>query len=203
MSLTRTAKSPFLFLLLLPLFLQAQEITLAQTGRGPCTIRLTATIRWQALTVRAHRADLKQCTVGQEVLLHLVKQAVTGKAAFFKSHDFKSIFIGRIVEYPGLMSYLLEQSKSDSLWLKTEGRPAKGDVNSYVARIMAGHPLTAQINRLLQKAGYRVSAVSVEKVLVGSYRRIPRYQGQKFSGALPFDAQMYFTLSPVKEAQNK
>jgi len=124
-------------------------------------------------------------------------------ASLLSTGSFQSIFLGRIVEYPDLMSYLVNRSRSDSLWLRSKGRPRKGGVNLYVQTILATHPLIGKMNRLLKKVGYRISGVSVEKVLVGRYKDIPRYHGQKFTGGLPFDAQLYVLLKKIKKSTQK
>ena len=51
--------------------------------------------------------------------------------------------------------------------------------------------LMAEIETALEKGGYRIVGVTVEKVLVGGFREIPFYQGKALSGRVPYDAQVW------------
>jgi hypothetical protein len=52
----------------------------------------------------------------------------------------------------------------------------------------------AQIEMVFAKGGYRVAGVTVEKVLVGGFRKIPLHQGELHPERVPFDAQVWFRL---------
>jgi hypothetical protein len=52
----------------------------------------------------------------------------------------------------------------------------------------------AQIETTVAKSGYRVTGVSVEKVLVGGLREVPQYAGDMAAGLFPYDAQVWFRL---------
>jgi hypothetical protein len=46
----------------------------------------------------------------------------------------------------------------------------------------------------LREQGYRITSVSVEKVLVGGFENVPQFEGSRRKGKIPFDAQVWFRL---------
>ena len=187
-----------LFLFFLISQLSAQEITLSQLSVGNCTIRLQADFKWKVLIIRAHQPNFKPCRMTQATLIQLIKEAASKNDSVFQFHSFTSIFIGRAVEYPWLSAFMALKAKDDSLWSLKRGRPKEKNINHYVEKFLAQHEFLQEINPIFAKVHYRIKGVSVEKVLVGTYKNIPNYAGQKFKGGVPFDAQIYFLLQPLK-----
>ncbi len=64
----------------------------------------------------------------------------------------------------------------------------------YVTELLFQKELLAEIEAVLEKGGYRVVGVTVEKVLVGRFKQIPFYQGEILSGRVPYDAQVWLRL---------
>ena len=93
-----------------------------------------------------------------------------------------------------MSSFLSEQAFKDSLWNRIKGHPKKQNVNRYVETILYRHPVISQLDSVMQKVGYGISGVSVEKVLIGRYQNLNDFNGPKFRGGLPFDAQVYLIL---------
>jgi hypothetical protein len=79
-------------------------------------------------------------------------------------------------------------------WDAKRGKPKTGDLNGYVARLLARKAITAPINETLVPCGYRMRSVTVEEVLVGSIRDMPLYQGKVVPGKVPYDTQVWFRL---------
>jgi hypothetical protein len=50
------------------------------------------------------------------------------------------------------------------------------------------------IEAVLVKGNYKIVGVTVEKVLVGSFRESPLYRGVAFPGKVPYDAQVWLRL---------
>ncbi len=68
------------------------------------------------------------------------------------------------------------------------------DINKYVSQLQFRKELMAQIETVFEKAGCRIRAVTVEKVLVGGFGEIPFYQGEMRPRQVPYDAQVWFRL---------
>ncbi|MGZ8144272.1 MAG: hypothetical protein ACXW0L_07080, partial [Methylosarcina sp.] len=68
------------------------------------------------------------------------------------------------------------------------------EINHYVARVLHNPELLAPIENVMARHGYRISGVSVEKVLVGDFRDLPFYEGKTHAGSIPFDAQVWLRL---------
>lgn len=98
----------------------------------------------------------------------------------------KSIFIGRLISYPELSESLKRLALSDAAWDKKEGKGRRSD-NEVVARLLIASPEIAPLRAAIEKSGYRLKAISVEKVLV-----VPS------GGALlPFDALTHLVVEPA------
>ena len=197
MFVAKASKSVYVFWLFIfaitPLWAQ-NEIILSQMKVGECSMALQANLKWKTITLQARQPDLKNCKMNRANLISLIKEAVAKNKLLFRSHEFTSIFIGRAVEFPWLSSFLSEQAFKDSLWNRIKGHPKKQNVNRYVETILYRHPVISQLDSVMQKVGYRISGVSVEKVLVGRYQNLIDFNGPKFKGGLPFDAQVYLIL---------
>ncbi len=107
---------------------------------------------------------------------------------------YSSLFIGRLVDYPWLSQYLATAAYRDGGWNAKKGRPAALDINRYVAQVLFNKELLAPVAAVLATGGYRITGVSVEKVLVGGFREVPSYQGKMAPGRVPYDAQAWFRL---------
>jgi hypothetical protein len=68
------------------------------------------------------------------------------------------------------------------------------DTNKYVSAALSSKEVTTQFEDAFGDKGYRIKAVSVEKVLVGGFRDVPLYQGKMVPGKVPFDAVIWFRL---------
>ncbi len=180
---------------IVPVSSGAQTVTVSRLTVDSCQAYLQADFRWQVLTVRISPAN---CSITQNQLLQLMQRAVSENDSVFSNHRFSSVFIGRAVEFPWLSNFIVRQALRDSAWAKKRGRPHGQNINAYVARLIEKHPFISKLNSVLAKVHYKITGVSVEKVLVGSYRHLTHYSGEKFEGDVPFDAQVYLLLQPLK-----
>ena len=90
---------------------------------------------------------------------------------------------------------LAESATRDRAWDAAAGRPRAGDVNRYVAGIM--NPIVGSLRDPLERHGYRIAGVSIEKVLVGDAENVRGWQGPRPGGKLPFDSQIWLRLERV------
>jgi hypothetical protein len=77
-----------------------------------------------------------------------------------------------------------------------QGAAKDGRNNQLVAQLLQQSDVLQNIRTSLQQAGYELTAVSVEKVLVGSHAELPRYLPAASQGRLPFDAQVWLVIAP-------
>jgi hypothetical protein len=121
-------------------------------------------------------------------------------AAFLKTDppklegSYASLSLGRLIDYPWLSQYLAITAYRDHGWDSKKGKPVAMDINKYASQLLFRKELMAQIETVFEKGGYRIRAVTVEKVLVGGFREIPFYQGEMHPGQVPYDAQVWFKL---------
>ena len=57
--------------------------------------------------------------------------------------------------------------------------------------------MTAELESPFLAAGYRITGASVEKVLVGTVRDLSFYEGDPFTGRVPYDALVWFKLERI------
>jgi hypothetical protein len=108
--------------------------------------------------------------------------------------SYSSISIGRLIDYPWLSQYLGTAAYEDRGWDLKNGKPAAMDINKYVANVLSRKELRTQIEPPFLKGGYKVIGVTVEKVLIGSFREVPLFQGEMVQGRVPYDAQVWIRL---------
>ena len=108
--------------------------------------------------------------------------------------NYSSLSMGRLIDYPWLSRYLADAARGDSRWDSKKGKPVFMDINKYVSLLLFAKDLMEPIEAVLVKGNYKIVGVTVEKVLVGSFREIPLYQGVAFPGKVPYDAQVWLRL---------
>lgn len=122
------------------------------------------------------------------------------KSAFSKADlpklegNYSSIYIGRLIDYPWLSKHLAVTAYKDPAWDKKRGKPVGLGINKYVSNILSRKEVTLPIEETFAGSGYRIISATVEKVLVGSFRQVPRYEGEMAPGKVPYDAQVWFRL---------
>jgi len=181
-----------LFVVALPLQAFAGVLTGQWPGRaGECELRLEEYDR-EALQLRMRQAGAtmwdsctSEATALAAALDGLLRAARTGREAPF------SLFLGRVVELPGLSRELVQTARGSQEWDARAGRPRTGDPNRFVAGILAK---SATLRDLVP--GYSITRVSVEKVLVPTRAEIRARTGggPVPEERLPYDAQLWVRL---------
>ena len=186
---------PLLILVLsvLPGTARAQDRVVYSVAAGECWLSFEANETWASLRLRV-RPESSDCHVEKETMLAALKAALSNTDPSHLSGTHASLSIGRLIDYPWVSQHLATTAYRDPAWDAKRGKPKGGDINAYVATILAREPITAPINETLAHRGYRVRSVTVEKVLVGGFRDVPLYQGKAVPGKVPFDAQVWFRL---------
>ena len=171
-----------------------QERLILAIQKGNCTLRVEADEQSQTLRLRV---------LPEGPVCHITKSAMQTilKAAFSKTDPpklegaYTSLFMGRLMEYPWLSEYLALSAYRDPHWDKKNGKPVSMDLHKYVQGILSRSELIAQFNETFGNSGYRVVAVTVEKVGVGSLQDVPLYGGKKLPGKIPCDALVWLILA--------
>lgn len=172
----------------------SQDVTISSIPVGECTLRVEASETWHTLRLRAIHPQQKGCMITRDAMLEVLDSAFAKSAEPSLSGNYSSLFIGRLIDYPWLCHFLADSARRDPAWDATRGRPLNGHINHYVANILSAKKLISQIEIPFQKNGYRMTGVSVEKVLVGGFDDVPFYKGERYNGFVPFDAMVWFRL---------
>jgi len=183
-----------IFLLLFPVIARSQEAVIVESKVGECRFSLEANDRWRTLRLRALHPQYHGCNIDQEAMLSALEAAFSKTEAPKLEGTYSSLSLGRLIDYPWMCQYLANAARHDRAWDLKKGRPGSMEINKYVADLLFQKELIGPLEPVLAKGGYRVVGVSVEKVLVGGAKEIPLYQGERFAGRVPFDAQVWLRL---------
>lgn len=111
--------------------------------------------------------------------------ALEGALQHYKSRtdlsEITSVFLGRLVPYKWLNTYLVEASKTSKQWDINKGRPVQGTSNQYVNTLLYKGKVLESFSRVLAKYNYKITGVSCEKVLINRDK-------------LPFDAMCWLVI---------
>jgi|WetSurMetagenome_2_1015567.scaffolds.fasta_scaffold244772_2 hypothetical protein len=181
------------FLVLPGTLLAYQERLILSLEAGKCVLRVEADDESRVLRLRVHPED-SDCGI-TKILMQTILRAAFSKTDPPKLEGtYSSLYLGRLIDYPWLSEYLALTASQDPRWDKKRGQPVSIDINKYVSIILSRKEAAGQIEEAFGDTGYRVSSVSVEKVLVGGFRNVPHYRGEMATGQVPFDAQVWFKL---------
>jgi hypothetical protein len=180
-----------LSLLLASTPLAAAEQVYAMSSAG-CQITLEADAHWSSLRVRAQEG----CLVSAATLEELLGAGLAVAAQRQTAAPYSAIALGRLLHYPWLVSELVAAAAATEQWDSIRGRAKDGQDNRLVAQLLSQSGALQGVRDSLAQAGYRVTAVSVEKVLVSSHAEYPQHIAPGMPGKLPFDAQVWLVIEP-------
>jgi hypothetical protein len=178
----------------------AGEAVLASIPAGECTLTVEAAENWPALRLRAGHPNHRPCFIEKAAVVEALTQAFAEPQPILASRDFTSLALGRLIDYPWLVRFLALRAAQDPHWDVTAGKPRRVHLNHYVADVLSAPEVVREIEAPLRERGYRITGVSVEKVLVGGFENVPQWDGSERKGQIPFDAQVWFrmTIQPEK-----
>lgn len=111
-------------------------------------------------------------------------------AAPFQKQDKQTvrIFLGRLIELPGLSKELSSTARQAKEWNLADGKPVRGNENVFVGRLLLK---SDALRELL--GGLKLAHVSVEKVLVPSRDMVTRWKrGAAYpSKRVPYDCLLW------------
>ena len=159
---------------------------------GPCRPHVETQSDGAAL-FRPHADAMTHCPVAEETYRGVISAWI---AAYGQTGvSITSIGLGRAVNYPWISSSLIRAALANPDWDRRRGRSRKHELNVFVAALLQEPRLLQRLSAPLAGSGYRVAAVSVEKVLVGRVNDV--LAGKRDDAALvPYDAQVWLVLRP-------
>lgn len=167
---------------------------MASIPAGECTLRVEASENWPALRLRAGHPHHRLCLIDKTAVIQVLTQAFSEPHPCLASREFTSLAIGRLIDYPWLVQFLALRAAQDPQWDAAAGKPRRLHVNRYVADALSSPEIVREIEAPLREPGYRITGVSVEKVLIGGFDNVPQLAGPRPRGKIPFDAQVWFRL---------
>ena len=170
----------------------ADAETLYQLDDAGCQASLETDASGPNLRVRADQ----DCPVSAGRLQELLEQGLSLAAPPQGKQAYSSIFLGRLVHYPWLVNALLQAAAASPQWDSVQGAAKDGQDNRAVAQLLSQTEALLGVRASLRRAGYELTGVSVEKVLVGGHTDFPYHLAQNTPGKLPFDAQVWLLLAP-------
>jgi hypothetical protein len=170
------------------------DAVIVSVPAGECTLSVEANDEWHTLRLRAHHPQYKSCHITEDEMIASLEAAFLKTETPSLKGDYSSLSIGRLIDFPWLSQYLADAAYSNHQWNSKKGKPVTLGFNNYVAHILFNQKLLASIQKTLANAGYRIVGMSVEKVLVGGFRKVPSYRGDHVRGLVPCDAQVWFRL---------
>jgi len=175
-----------------PAFSQVQVISSAKVGE--CDLTVESNDKWHTLRLRAHHPTYEGCRIDKASMVSVLSAAFSKDVSPKLEGSYSSLSIGRLIDYPWLSQHLAETAYRDPGWNSKKGKPVATGINQYVSQLLFRKEWMAPIETVFAKGGYRVAGVTVEKVLVGGFREVPFYQGERHPGRVPYDAQGWLKL---------
>lgn len=169
-----------------------ERLILART-EGTCVLRVEADDQSRTLRLRI-LPEGAGCQVTRAAVQATLKAAFATTDPPQLAGPYTSLFLGRLVEYPWLSNYLAMSADHVPRWNKKQGKPLAGDLHQYVRAVLSRPEIITQFDEPLDDSGYRVVAVTVEKVGVGDSKDVPMYIGPSRPGKVPYDALVWLTL---------
>jgi hypothetical protein len=106
------------------------------------------------------------------------------------------IFLGRLVELPGMSRELSSTTRHAKEWNLSAGKPVRGDAITFVTRQL----LKSDALRDLLGSGLRLVRVSVEKVLIPSRDMVTRWKrGASYPNKrVPYDCLLWVEVEAAR-----
>lgn len=183
---------------------QAADKTVYETRIGNCLGVVEADEKWHVLSLRRRpvAGAVMACRIDQEAMTKVMTGAFAALAKTPDAPRYESLFLGRIEYSHWLSNHLVQRARNDPDWNAVTGWPAEdttpGAVEAYVERVLAEPAVLAPLNQAAGQAGYRITGLSCEKVLVsspGTARLQPSWVPPGLR--VPYDALCWLALGPA------
>ena len=181
------------------------EIPLFTAEREACDISATATSEWRTVIFRItpHPGASRSCVATQDDtagMIALAFSTLSIKEMDTEGAAYRSIFLGRLIDYEWLSRRLSESAEADANWSAATGKARDGErAETYVQRSLDAPSVLDPLSDELKPYGYRAVGFSCEKAMIsgpdtGPYQ--PAWVGP--DKRLPFDALCHLVLKRIE-----
>lgn len=180
------------------------EVPLFTAQREACDINATATSEWQTIIFRIapHQGATRTCVATQNDTAGLITLAFATLS--IKEMDteasYRSIFLGRLIDYEWLSRQLSESAEADANWSAATGKASDGErAEAYVQRMLDVPSVLDPLSDALKPYGYRAGGFSCEKAMI-SGPDTKQFQPAWVAAdkRLPFDALCHLVLKRIE-----
>jgi hypothetical protein len=178
------------------------EEPLFSAERSGCTINASATTEGRTLIIRVqpHQGATAACVATESDTTGLIGLAFATLAIKqMETEGYRSVFLGRLIDYEWLGRHLAEHAAGDPRWSAMTGKTADGErAEAYVQRVLAVRSILDPIDTALEPYGYRAKGFSCEKAMVSGPDTKPFQPAWIVADKrLPFDALCHLTIEPL------
>ena len=179
--------------------------------RGDCSITWTAYSSELNKGVVKHSSQCPGPLSSQLPILTEICRGFLGRD--MNAAAFRTLFWGGLVpereplslEMPLRLALAAYRSPE---WDAKKGRPRNGDINRFVKNLANRELIYPELKELFARFQRSITLASVEKVRVLEAKKLPFYdhlrqQGVQAEDKLPFDAMVWFSVSPAPPDQNE
>ena len=145
----------------------------------------------RSASLRSHSPQSDACRVDEATYVRVVQDWLRARDGLA---PVSSLALGRAVDHPWISRHLADSALSSSAWSARISRAPAGEQNRYVAAVLSEPAFLQRLAAPFDAAGYVVTGVSVEKVLVGPARDHAS-DGRGGAARVPFDAQVWLRLA--------
>ena len=181
------------------------EVPLFTAQREACDINATATSEWRAVIFRItpHPGASRTCVGTQGDIAGLIALAFTTlsiKEMDREGASYRSIFLGRLIDYEWLSRQLSESAEADANWSAATGKASDGErAEAYVQRKLDVPSVLDPLSEALKPYGYRAGGFSCEKAMISGPDTKPFQPAWVAADKrLPFDALCHLVLKPLE-----
>lgn len=169
-----------------------------KTQAGSCTMVLEEEDRsvYHLRVVPPRGGAKAPCVPSAEAFTDAFGRVMQEAAPFQKQgKETVRIFLGRLLELPGMSKELAASARQAREWNVAEGKPVRGDQNVFVSRLL----LKSETLRELL-GGLKLTHVSVEKVLVPSRDMVTRWKrGASYPNKrVPYDCLLWVEVEAAR-----
>jgi len=133
------------------------------------------------------------CMPSAEAFADAFERVMQDAAPFQKQgKETVRIFLGRVIELPGLSKELSSSARQAKEWKLADGKPVRGNENVFVGRLL----LKSDVLRELL-GGFKLAHIDVEKVLVPSRDMVTRWKrGASYPNKrVPYDCLLWVDIT--------
>jgi hypothetical protein len=170
-----------------------QERLILSIEGGQCSLRVEADDEARALRLRVYPGH-PACYANKDLVQKVLRAAFSTTDPPRLEGIYKSLFLGRLIDYPWLCQHLALSAYKDPRWDRKKGKPESMDLHKYVSTVLSSREVISPFEDAFGNGGYKVTAVTLEKVLVGHFSDVPLYRGKMLPGKVPYDAMVWLRL---------